>query len=256
MKHQKLIKQLSGLSKFISYVLGKRPDEFGLIPDRDGFVKVKEFLKAVGEEEGWGYVRRSNIDEIIFTMPDPPVEIKGNLIRAKTRENLPKHRVPKNLPKLLYTCVRKKAYPFVKEKGIFSKDFPQVVLSSCRELAEKIGRRTDQSPVLLTVIVEKSLDKGVVFYQAGDSIYFAESIPEDCFTGPRLPKQEGKPKKQDTFPEHKKQHLPGSFFLDLLDLTEEKEQKKRFESRKKRKDIAWKKDIRKIRKEKEKIWPD
>ena len=43
MARQKSPKQLS---KFISYMLGRKPAEFGLVPDQDGFVKIKEFIKA------------------------------------------------------------------------------------------------------------------------------------------------------------------------------------------------------------------
>jgi len=42
------------LAKMLAYVLGRRPDEFGLIPDAEGFVRIKDLLKALHEEEGWG----------------------------------------------------------------------------------------------------------------------------------------------------------------------------------------------------------
>ena len=109
MAQQRTVKQLS---KFISYVLGRKPYEFGLVPEHDGFVKIKELLKAFCEEDGLKYVRRSHINEIIMTFPDPPIEIKDNLIRAKNRDKLPEHTLAQNLPKLLFTCVRRKAYPF------------------------------------------------------------------------------------------------------------------------------------------------
>ena len=34
----------------MAYVLGQRPDEFGLVPDEKGFVRVKDFVKAISEE--------------------------------------------------------------------------------------------------------------------------------------------------------------------------------------------------------------
>jgi putative RNA 2'-phosphotransferase len=36
----------------LSYVLGRRPDEFGLVPDADGFVRLKDLLKALHEALG------------------------------------------------------------------------------------------------------------------------------------------------------------------------------------------------------------
>ena len=203
------------LSKFISYILGHNPDEFGLVLDQDGFIKIKELLKAITEEDGWKYVRRSHIDEILITMPGPPVEIKENLIRAKIHGALPKPKPAQNLPRLLYTCVRKKAYPAVLDKGIYPTGYNQVILSSSREMAERIGKRTDQTPILITILAQKSAADGVVFYQAGNSIYLAESIPAGYYTGPLLPKQKPELKKQATAEESSTRKLAGSFFMDL-----------------------------------------
>ena len=106
------------LAKFLNYVLGRKPDEFGLVTDKEGFVKIKELIKATIEEEGLKYVRRSHINEIMITLPNHGLEVAENLIRAINREHLPKQSFALNPPKLLYTCVREKAYPYVLDKGI------------------------------------------------------------------------------------------------------------------------------------------
>ena len=38
---------LKPLAKFLAYILGNRPDEFGLVPDPDGYVKIKALLKVL-----------------------------------------------------------------------------------------------------------------------------------------------------------------------------------------------------------------
>ncbi len=58
MNHSKNVRQLE---KFLFYVLGKRPDEFGLVPDSEGYVRTRELLRAVSEEDGYRYVRESHI---------------------------------------------------------------------------------------------------------------------------------------------------------------------------------------------------
>lgn len=172
------------LAKLIDYILSRRPDEFGLVLNADGFVKVKEFLKAVNEEEGLGYVRRAHLNEIILAVPDHSFEISNEMIRSKIRDRLPHRRFAMDPPKLLYTCVRQKAYPHVHEKGIRPTGYPQVVLAASREMAARIGKRSDHSAVLLTIQVQHSLDQGVVFFQAGEAIFLADFIPAQCFTGP------------------------------------------------------------------------
>jgi len=145
-------------------------------------------LKVFSEEEGWSYVRRSHLDEVALTLPDRPVEFKDNLIRAKNRDNLPSFEEAVELPKLLYTCVRQRAYPFVASKGVQKSD-GDVIISADLETARRMGKRIDQKPVFLTVQVKKTLDKRVRFFTGGGTLFTAACIPADCFTGPPLPKE-------------------------------------------------------------------
>jgi putative RNA 2'-phosphotransferase len=203
------------LAKLIAYIVERRPDEFGLVPDADGFIKVKELLKALHEEQGWRHVRRCHLDEILITLPAPPFELTENHIRANQRQHLPKRVYAPALPKLLFTCVRQKAYPQVSAKGIYPTAYPQVILSSRRDLAERMGRRVDSRPVLLTVQVQRSREKGVAYYQAGESLFLADFIPPDCFHGPPLPKEKPPAKKTAQKQGVGKPKMPGSYFIDL-----------------------------------------
>jgi putative RNA 2'-phosphotransferase len=240
------------LSKLTAYALGRKPDEFGLIPDPDGFIKIKEFLKALHEEEGFKYVRRLHIEEILISRTDPPVEIKGNLIRATDRDKLPPQIPAQNLPGLLYTCVRRKAYPVVLEKGIFSASCHRIVLSADRDLAVRIGKRIDPAPVLLTVQTDKSTQAGTIFSSAGDTLFLAESIPNDCFTGPPLPKQKHVAAKHEAPAAYKAPEHAGSFLIDLQAQTD---RPKAIDRKKKNKDIVWGKEAKTGKKRKMKKQP-
>jgi len=201
------------LAKILAYVLGRRPDEFGLVPDRSGYVKVRELLKALGEEGEFRYVRRSHLEEVCLTLTKPPIEIEDNLIRARDRSELTGPLLADNLPKLLYTCIRRKAYPYVAEKGVMKSE-GNVVLSADREMAMRIGKRIDQSPVTLTVQVQKTLQKRVRYFSGGGELYTAAFIPAGCFTGPPLPKE--KPDltpPPDMVPAAPKK--PGSYTIDI-----------------------------------------
>jgi putative RNA 2'-phosphotransferase len=203
------------LAKFFNYVLGRRPDEFGLVTDKEGFVKIKELIKATNEEEGLTYVRHSHIREIMLSLPNHGLEVADNLIRALNREKLPRQSLALDPPKLLYTCVRKKAYPFVLDKGIRPTGFSKIILSSNRDLALRIGRRSDHAAVLLTVKVYPSEEKGIVFLQAGESLFLADYIPVDCFSGPPLPKELPEHRRTDKTKKEPVQSPAGSFLLDL-----------------------------------------
>ncbi|MFH1992821.1 MAG: RNA 2'-phosphotransferase [Pseudomonadota bacterium] len=250
------LRSLIQLSKLIAYALGRKPDEFGLVPDADGFIKIKELLKVIHEEDGLKYVRRAHLEEILITQPNPPIEIKGNLIRATYRDKLPQYTPAQDLPKLLYTCVRRRAYPIVLEKGLFPTTYYRVILSSDRDLAERIGKRIDPMPVLLTVQADKSAQAGTMFYSAGDTLFLTESIHKDCFTGPPLPKQKPAAIKPETSPEtsrgYELRKLAGSY---LIDLNAKKEHPTAAGRKKKSKDIMWAKDTKGAKRRKLKKQP-
>jgi len=200
------------LLKLLIYILGRHPDEFGLVPDNDGYVKIKDLLKAVCEEDGWRHVRLKHIDDLFLTLGDPPLERDDNLIRTRNREKLlPQTEVP-NPPRLLYTCVRQRAYPVIYIRGITGMGVPRVILSSDRKLAERIGRRYDRRAVLLTVNTRQCQARGIQFFSVGERIFWAGEIPQGCFSGPPVPEQKPSPKKPvktDQAPP-----TPGSFILD------------------------------------------
>ena len=209
--------RLKQLEKIITYILGRNPAEFGLVPAPDGFIKIKEFLKVVQEEKGLKHIRRSSIDEILITVPNPMIEIRGNQIRSKAFQSAPVYSQARDIPKILFTCVRRKAYAFVIEKGISPMGFSHVILSSDADMAEKIGRRRDPEPVRLVIQTQKCMDKGIVFYNAGETLYLAESIPSGCFDGPPLPKQKVLPAAINDVDEPPRDRMPGSFILKVKD---------------------------------------
>ena len=176
------------LAKLLDYALGRNPDEFGLVPDEGGFVKIKELLKTLHEEEGWKFVRKASIDEVLYSIAAPPVEMMGDRIRALGREHLEKRGYAKDPPLLLYTCIRRRAYPHALKKGVSPLGRKHVVLSSDTDLALRIGRRYDADPVLLTVNVDQAHDRGCMFLKASQRLFLCRHIPEGSFRGPALPK--------------------------------------------------------------------
>ena len=235
------------LAKLVTYILRYRPDEFGLVPNGEGYVRIKDLLQAIGEEEGWRYVRQGHIDEILYTLTDPPIEIDGLYVRARERGTLPGTGPAEPLPKLLYVGIRRKAYTNVSRKGIFPGAHPHIILASDMEMAARIGRRLDASPVLLTVLVQESVTRGVSFRQAGAALYLAESIPVGCFTGPPLPEEKVTEAKQPAKPPATAP-TPGTFQLKPDGGRRTKERTKR------KKEISRRRDRDRQRKHRERNW--
>jgi putative RNA 2'-phosphotransferase len=199
----------------LAYVLGRRPDEFGLIPDADGFVRIKDLLKALHEEDAWGYVNLSHLNEALLSVPGAPFEIRESGIRCLDRERLGHGVTATELPKLLYAWIRRRAYAHVHAEGIRPSSHPQVVLVADRNLADRMGRRIDRDPVILTVNVRCAREAGVKFAPSGEGLFLSDPIPVDCFSGPPLPREKpadaDKPMSENAA---RRPPMPGSFALD------------------------------------------
>lgn len=202
-------------------MLGHRPDEFGLVPDKEGFIPYKELFQAIHEESGWGYVRQSHLNEVLIGENRHLFEAEGNRIRVLERRwKLDLETTSSDLPKLLYTAVRTRAHPVVMEKGLKPAGGRYVVLSSDQDMAQRIGRRRDQAPVLLKVMPVAAQQEGVLLYPFG-SLFLSPYIPPRFIAGPPIAKDLLAGRKPDTDAQKEQvgprpvDFTPGSFTLDI-----------------------------------------
>ena len=241
--------KVENLGRFLLYILGHRPDEFGLVPDMDGFVKYKELLQALHEEPGWSYVRQSHINEVLLGKDRPLFQAEDNRIRVLEKKwRLDLDTPVKTIPGVLYIAVRKKAHPVVMEKGLIPNEGGYLVLCPDKNMALRIGRRRDQRPVLIEVMAGTAEKQGLRFYSFGD-LFMGPQIPARFISGPPVPKedqersQEAAAQKEKVRPKQAA-FTPGTF---VLDISRDPDLKRR-EKGKKRK--GWKEETRKIRREK------
>lgn len=185
---KKNLQRLKRLSKLMSYILRHRPDEFGLVLDFEGWVSIKELLKAIREEEGWSHVRESTIHEVMISLDRERFEVKEGKIRALYGHSVPtKIEYPESEPpELLYHATRRRSYPVILQKGLLPMSRQYVHLATTPELAMRIGKRKDPYPVLLTVEAGRAYREGVNFYRAQELIYLADRVESRYITGPPL----------------------------------------------------------------------
>ena len=236
MKHRQSVDKLA---KFIVYVLGRRPDEFGLCPDELGYVKTKALMKVFTEESGWRHVRLTDIHEIIHGVGPPVVEIRGSLIRAVDRSRLILPDPAATIPKLLYYAVRRRAHPTAMRKGVSTgSDRPQLLLARREEMALRLGRRIDASPVILTVHTACLRQHRLTLLGFGTDWLLTDAIPPGCLSGPPLPARRTEPLSKDESQVSPSPKTPGSFLLDLNDPTATARSKRASQRNK----HPWKKD--------------
>jgi putative RNA 2'-phosphotransferase len=199
----------------LSYILSRRPDEFGLVLDEAGRVPVKELLWALAQEEGWGHVRRSHLDEVVNLVQPGAFELDKTYIRALEPG-------PVNLrsgesvwpPVLLYRAVTGKSHPVVADRGLQAPPGGELVLASDPEMARRLGRRRDPEAVLVTIQAQNAAKRGVEFFAYGEGLFLSRDLGPEFLQVPPVPKKpEAKPaaaeKPAPVSP------TPGSVWLDI-----------------------------------------
>jgi len=222
------------------YILGTRPDEFGLVPEKEGYITIKEFLKAINEELNMAYVRESHLREVLLNDRNGIFEINGKKIRSTKRNFIidkDQDLVPP--PKILYKGVKRRTYPFILKSGLLPGSKEHVVMTKDKDLAFRIARRSDQKPIILEISARAATENRITFFPFGDFIYLADRVPVQFISGPPLSKD--LPLKKETI-RKEGEIIPGSFILKVErdpDLRRRKSAEKR---------IGWRKEVKKSRK--------
>jgi len=237
--------RINDLSRFLLYMLGHRPDEFGLVPDKEGWLSFREILRAWHEEPGWGYVREIHLREVLTGKDRELFEWEGKRVRAEERRWRLDLCGPKPVvPKILFSGLRKRAHPHVMEKGLTSTG--SLVLSPDSAMALRMAQRRDQDPVVLKIATALAHEEGVVFHSFGE-LFLTDCIPARCIVGPpvteevRQALEAARAKKEK--PPPAADFTPGSFVLEAGRDPDRSRQKGR-------KERGWKERARKVRREK------
>jgi len=233
------------LSRMVNYALGRAPDEFGLVPDEDGWVALKEFLKALHEEKGLGFVRPSHLEEALRQDPEAAFELTDKAIRARAGDR-PAEYPAATPPRILYAALRRRAWPVVFHNGLSPVgNRPWVVLAVEEDMARRLGRRLEPEPVLVTVQAAAAADMGYAFRRAGERLFVTDYLPPEVLSGPPIREEEKaesrRPAKKPATPRLPEQ-LPGSIILDEDKLEREAKRRKGIT-----KDIEWKRETRRER---------
>ena len=241
-------KKIAQLARFLQYVIGRHPDEFGMVTDAQGFMPVSDVLKVL-HSEGWSQVRRRHLETLDFHLGKPTLEIRDHLLRVRDRSRLVQHREATDLPKLLHVPVRRRAYESVLQHGLRPQGHTgQVVLFADPVLARSVGQRRDPQPIIVTVNVQAACEQGAGFQQFGESIFLADRLPSTCCRLPRPPKTPRPREVEQDLPAPVPK-TPGSFILTVDPFGDpspgQKSEKRRHASK------DWKKERRRARRWKE-----
>jgi putative RNA 2'-phosphotransferase len=238
----RLPRELESLARMLAYMLGHRPDEFGLVLEAGGWVPVKQLLQTLHAEPGFGRARREDLERLAALTSPPALEVTGERVRSLKPPPPELRRDPGGVPpSSLYLAIAPKIHTLVWEEGIKPLPGRELVLARQPDLALRLGKRRAQDPIPVTVAAQAAARAGVFFQAYGEELYLtAAAIPREFLTLPGPPKEVPPPK---AAPKPKTPTTPGALFLDLPQMLSGKPERGR-----KRDEAEWKKGARALRK--------
>lgn len=235
-----LPRNLADLARTLKYVLGHRPDEFGLVLDEAGFVPVKRLLTALTGEPGLAWVRRQHLEELAALTRPPALELAGDRVRSLTPPPPDLRRPGGPVPVYLYIAISPKHHARVWEEGLKAPSGEELILARTPERAQKLGRRRAAEPVPVTVQAQAAARRGVSLTAYGEELFLAREVPRQFLelSAPPPAKEPARPPKPAGPPP-----VPGELRVDLTHLLPGSPQPKA----KRRDEPAWKTAARKER---------
>ena len=176
----KLSKQQIAASKTISYALRHKPEEFGLVLDKEGWVDIKTFCAALAGHKGGVSLTEEDIAQIIAGSEKKRFEMSGGKIRA-TYGHSTENKIefsPAVPPAVLYHGTSNRVLDSIRKDGLLPMGRQYVHLSSDVATAKKVGERHDKNPAILTVNTAKMHADGFKFFHsANDGTWMCEKVP-------------------------------------------------------------------------------
>ena len=176
----KLSNKQVAASKTMSYALRHRPEEFGLVLDKEGWVDIKTFCAALAGHKDGVSLTEEDIAQIIAGSEKKRFEMSNGKIRATYGHSV-ESRIeftPSVPPPVLYHGTSNRALDSIRKDGLLPMNRQYVHLSSDVATARKVGERHGKNPVILTVDAAKMHADGMKFFHsANDGTWMCENVP-------------------------------------------------------------------------------
>lgn len=168
------------ISKKMSYCLRHNPRKYGLKLDEYGFVELQEFLNAMNRMHHFQpKLTEMKIREIMNSSDKERFEIKNGKICALYGHSIPgiikrKQATP---PDILYHGTAHRFLPSIMKEGLLPMGRQYVHLSTDIAMAESVGKRRDNRPVILKINAKQAAKDGIKFYVGNDEVWLCDHVP-------------------------------------------------------------------------------
>ena len=170
--------ELTGLSKFLSYVLRHHPEAIGVEVDAQGWADVEALIGAC--VRAGRQMDRAVLAEIVATDSKQRYVLSedGQRIRAAQGHSLPVDLglSPRTPPETLYHGTARRFLASILHSGLVAGKRHHVHLSLSPDAAREVGRRHGE-PVVLRVPAGEMVKAGHAFYRSDNGVWLTDSVP-------------------------------------------------------------------------------
>jgi putative RNA 2'-phosphotransferase len=169
-------KRHTKISKSLSYFLRHKPQEIGLVLEKDGWVRITSLLQALKIKNL--VITREELDEVVANCPKKRFTILDGKIRANQGHSTEVQMDFKEVPPrdLLYHGTGEKNVENIFKDGIKKMGRHHVHLSDSIKTATDVGARHGK-PVVLAINSKKMGEDGFKFYLSENGVWLTDHVP-------------------------------------------------------------------------------
>ncbi|MCW3104832.1 MAG: 2-phosphotransferase [Bacteroidetes bacterium] len=172
------MKDLKGISKFLSLVLRHKPEEIGVVMDANGWVAVDELIEKCSVKKV--SLDFDTLEEVVissdkqrFAFSDDYSKIRANQGHTVSVDLGLEEKEPSDF---LYHGTVEKFLESIKADGLQKMQRLHVHLSKDIETAVKVGSRRGK-PVILKIHAAAMHKDGYTFYLSKNGVWLCEQVP-------------------------------------------------------------------------------
>lgn len=172
-------KELTTLSKTLSYYLRHKPEELGLKLEKDGWVDISNLLQKLQEKNV--NMSLSVLEQIVASDNKGRYTIKEGKIRANQGHSTDQVKLDfkKETPPIdLYHGTSVSSWALIKESGgLKPMNRHHVHLSPSLETAQNVANRRKEKTVILVIKARAMMMDGYSFYLSDNGVWLTEEVP-------------------------------------------------------------------------------
>lgn len=172
-------KNLTSISKFLSFVLRHQPQVVGMQLDSEGWLPIDELIEKANHR---GHpLSLELLHEVVASCEKKRFSLSDDGLRIRANQGHSIADVELNLeavapPSVLYHGTVAVFLDSIREQGLLKRSRNHVHLSADIDTANKVGARRGK-PVILTIQSKSMHESGHSFYLSANGVWLTDAVP-------------------------------------------------------------------------------